>query len=293
MLTPKQEYTDRRVKLLGRSSEGEKMLIYFLIIVMCVQLIRHLGRQRVTLNGVIHYLMPYWKEGDREDRIIGVLQLLIVACISLLMATHVEAILQKVIVFLLTFMSLVWFMKIALCIIEWLQDYIHTMTVNIIFTLVVPIMILINLQQIDAYIEIQICLCALLMSVLIVYMELINIVLGQGEYQKATKYLVSNSGRKLKSILTWLMIILVNLYTLVLFIQFYIETSAYHFIQTKVLNKASAVDLFYYLIVTFTTVGFGDISPHTLLAKMVSALVALSGMVFTGVFVGCILNLKE
>ena len=269
------------------------MLIYFLIVVMCVQFIRHIGSRSITLDGIIHYLMPYWKEGDREDRIIGVLQLFIVGCISFLMATHVEVTLQKVMVFLLTFMSLVWFMKIALCTIEWLQDYIHTMTVNIIFTLVVPIIILINLQQIDAYIEIQICLCALFMSVLIVYMELINLVLGQGEYQKAAKYLVTNSGRKLKSILTWLVIILVNLYTLVLFIQFYIDTNDYHFIQTKVLNKASAVDLFYYLIVTFTTVGFGDISPHTLLAKMVSALVALSGMVFTGVFVGCILNLKE
>lgn len=269
------------------------MLVYFLIAVIGVQVLRSLIEQNITREALLCYLMPYWKKGDIGDRILGVFQLFIIGCISSLQAIKIEGMIPKIMVFLLTWMSLVWLIKLLICVLEWLEAYIKTMTVNIIFTLIIPILVLFNLSQMDELLEIQTCLCALFMSLIVVYMELISIVLGRGIYKKATKYLMVGSGSKLKSILTWFFIILLNLYTLVLFIQFYIETDTYHFIESKVLSKASAVDLFYYLVVTFTTVGFGDISPHTLIAKVVSAVVALSGMVFTGIFVGCILNLKE
>ncbi len=269
------------------------MLVYFLAVLIGIQVLRSIEKQSITCEGLLVYLMPYWKNGNIEDRLLGLLQLFMIGCISFIRAIEVHGVTAKIVVFLLIFITLVWLIKFLICVLEWFEAYIKTMTVNILFTLFVPILVLLNMGQMNETIEIQICLCALLMSLVIVYMELISIVLGKGIYKKAAKYLMMGSESKLKGILSWFFIILLNLYTLVLFIQFYIETSTYHFIESKVLNKASAVDLFYYLVVTFTTVGFGDISPHTLIAKVVSAVVALSGMVFTGIFVGCILNLKE
>ena len=267
--------------------------MYFLIAVLGVQLINQFNDQSMSFEKVIQYLIPYWHDGDFEDRILGIVQLFIVGCISVIRAIKAGTILEGCLVFFLTFMTFVWGIRVLLCLIEWLQEYIHTMTINLFFALAVPGIILLNLSRMKEGLEAQISLVALLMSLLIVYMELISMVLGKGAYKKSTHYLIQNSAMKLKSILTWLIIIMINLYTLLLFIQFYVEAKAHPFIESEVLSKSSAVDLFYYLIVTFTTVGFGDISPHTLMAKLVSSLVALSGMLFTGIFVGCILNLKE
>lgn len=269
------------------------MLIYFLMAVLGVQLINQLSYKEIHLKTIIQYLIPYWHDGDWEDRILGIVQLFIIGCMSGMRALKAQTILEGCLVFGLTFLTLVWLIRLLLCLMEWFQEYIHTMTLNLCFTLAVPCMILGNLSRMKAGIEAQIGLVALMMSLLMVYMELISIVLGKGSYKQAARYLVQNSAMKLKSILTWLIVIIINLYTLLIFIQFYVEAKAHPFIEAEALTKSSAVDLFYYLIVTFTTVGFGDISPHTVTAKLVSSLVALSGMLFTGIFVGCILNLKE
>lgn len=267
------------------------MLVYILLALLGIQFMNRINERSISGREILYYLIPYWKTGDNEDKILGILQLFIIGCVSLIKAMKTEGMIEKGIIFALTFISLIWLIKMLLTLLEWFEEYVHTMTINIIFTLAVPTIILLNLSQLEGWIERQVCFIALLMSVLIVYMELIGIVLGK--CKTATKYLIQNSALKLKSILTWFFIILVNLYTLLLFIQFYIEPKAHHFIDNEVLTKSSAVDLFYYLIVTFTTVGFGDISPHTMIAKIASAVVALSGMLFTGIFVGCILNLKE
>ena len=269
------------------------MLFYLLLAVVGIQFIHIILSHNFTWSGVLNYMVPYWTKGDFEDRILGILQLLIIMCISFVKATKTEGFIEMSMVFILTFISFIWLIKVLLNLVEWIQEYIHTMPLNIVFTLAVPCIILLNLKQMNEWIEIQVCFIALLMSVLIVYMELISIVLGRGNYMSSAKYLIQNSAHKLKSILTWFVIILVNLYTLLLFIQFFMGAEAHHFIENEVLTKSSAVDLFYYLVVTFTTVGFGDISPHTMIAKVITALVALSGMLFTGIFVGCILNLKE
>lgn len=269
------------------------MIIYLLIALISLQLFKRLRNESISFNDVMIYLIPYWKEGDGEDRVLGILQLFIVACISLLKAIKTVEIGEQVLVFLFTFLSFIWLIKILIITVEWLQDYFYTMTINIVFTVMVPAMILLNLNHLTDTLEIKVCLVALFMSIMIVYTELIGIVLGIGSSNHITKKMMSNNGLKLKSILTWFAIILGNLYTLVLFTQFYMNEKLHHFIQAETLTKESAVDLFYYLIVTFTTVGFGDISPNTLLAKMVTALIAMSGMLFTGVFVGSILNLEE
>jgi len=268
------------------------MMMYLLIALISLQLFKRLRNESISFNGVMIYLIPYWEEGDGEDRVLGILQLFIVACISLLKAIKTAGLGGQVLVFLFTFLSFIWCIKILIITVEWLQDYFHTMTINIVFTVMVPTMILFNLKQLTDDLEIKVCFIALFMSIMIVYTELIGIVLGIGDSKYINKKIMSDNSLKIKSIVTWFFIILGNLYTLVLFIQFYMDKKVHHFIQAETLTKESAVDLFYYLIVTFTTVGFGDISPNTLLAKMVTALIAMSGMLFTGIFVGSILNLE-
>lgn len=274
-------------------NEGEDMMIYFLVALISLQLFKRLRNEPVSFNGVMLYLIPYWKDGDGEDRVLGILQLFIVACISLLKASKTIGLGGQILVFFFTFLSFIWVIKILIITVEWLQDYFHTMTINILFTVMVPVVILFNLNHLMEVLEIKVCFIALFMSIIIVYTELIGIVLGIGNSKHVTQKMMKNSSLKLKSIFTWFFIILGNLYTLILFVQFYMDKKAHHFIQAEILTKESAADLFYYLIVTFTTVGFGDISPNTLLAKMVTALIAMSGMLFTGIFVGSILNLEE
>ena len=90
-----------------------------------------------------------------------------------------------------------------------------------------------------------------------------------------------------------MIIILINLYTLVIFTQFYLLPNRHHFIMAEEPNLYAAIDLLYYLVITFTTVGFGDIHPYTPLAKLITILIAASGMFFSAVFVGTILSLQE
>ncbi len=275
------------------ANEGEKMFVYFLIALMGVQILKRFKNEPFSLEGLLAYLIPYWKEGDGEDKLLGILQIVIVSCISLIQAIKTVGLGEQLIIFTLTFVSLIWMIKTLIGVMEWLEEYLHIMTVNVIFTTGVPLIILLNMYQIQGPIEIKVCLIALLMSIVIVYTELISMILGTGSYKHMTKKILGNNGLKLKSILTWFFIILGNFYTLLLFIQFYMGERMHHFIEAERLTKESAVDLFYYLIVTFTTVGFGDIRPNTLMAKLVTALIALSGMLFTGIFVGSILTLEE
>ena len=269
------------------------MIIYFLIALMGLQLLKRLKSDLFSFNGMMLYLVPYWKEGDSEDRVLGVLQLFIVACISLLKAIKTQDVGGKILVFCFTFLSFVWMIKMLIITVEWLQDYFRTMTMNILFTIMVPIMILMSMSHLNSELEIKVCFIALFMSIMMVYIELIHLVLGLGNHLLVPNQIIRSNHMKLKSIFTWFFIILCNLYTLILLIQFYMGEKAHHFIEAERLTRESAIDLFYYLVITFTTVGFGDISPNTLLAKMITALIAMSGMLFTGVFVGSILNLEE
>ena len=269
------------------------MFIYCLLALMGVQMIRKLKQETISFNGLLNYLIPYWSQGDGEDKLLGVLQIFIIACISFIKAIKTVGLGTQIIVFVLTFLSFIWLIKILIGMVEWLEEYLHILTINIIFTVMVPSIIFLNMYHIHESIEIKVCFVALIMSIMIVYTELIELVLGTGNYKGMTKKMTGNNGLKLKSILTWFFIILGNLYTLILFIQFYMGQESHHFIEAERLTKESAIDLFYYLVVTFTTVGFGDIRPNTLIAKLVTTLIALTGMLFTGIFVGCILTLDD
>ena len=52
-------------------------------------------------------------------------------------------------------------------------------------------------------------------------------------------------------------------------------------------------DLFYYTIVTFTTIGFGDISPVSNLAKFMAIVISVTSIICLTIFLGSIFSLRE
>lgn len=58
-------------------------------------------------------------------------------------------------------------------------------------------------------------------------------------------------------------------------------------------NVQGKFDLFYYTIITFATIGYGDIVPNIFLAKVISILISITSVVCISVFLSSILSYKE
>lgn len=86
------------------------------------------------------------------------------------------------------------------------------------------------------------------------------------------------------SILILLMLI-INLYLIVCLING-LEKEAF-------LNVNTNFDLFYYTVITFTTIGYGDIIPTTVLAKIASMLISVTSVVCLSVFLSSVLSYKD
>jgi voltage-gated potassium channel len=56
------------------------------------------------------------------------------------------------------------------------------------------------------------------------------------------------------------------------------------------LTEFTLVDAIYWIIITFTTVGYGDISPVTLVGRSIAAINALAGVLVMGVIAGLLLT---
>lgn len=53
------------------------------------------------------------------------------------------------------------------------------------------------------------------------------------------------------------------------------------------IERWSMIDRVYWSFVTATTVGYGDIRPSKIISKLFSIIIALSGIVMTGIIVSC------
>ncbi len=58
-------------------------------------------------------------------------------------------------------------------------------------------------------------------------------------------------------------------------------------------NNPDNFDLFYYTIITFTTIGYGDITPISVPAKIMSIIVSLSSVVCITIFLSTVLSYEE
>lgn len=269
------------------------MYLILLILLMLVKFSKIIEDKTLSTSTLFECIIPYWKNGNLQDRMIGVLQVLIISTISIMSAVHGKSGVEYIILFILTFVTYTWAMRFVVLFILWIQEYINRISLNAYFSVIAPIIILFCIKEIDSKIEINSAFAILLMSLVMVYIELIKIVTGYSSTIEPIKTVAMRKGLKIKSIVTWFMMIIINLYTLLLFVQFYFGPEKHHFIRAESLDFESAVDIFYYLVLTFTTVGFGDIRPSTVLAKLITVIISVSGMLFTGMFIGIILSLDE
>lgn len=269
------------------------MYIFLLMSLLGIWYIGH--GKKVKLTGIINapcklekqnqsisWFVPYYKHKDQGERLIGLVQAIAIAIMSCINAFRVSSYIEGLFIFCVTFIVWTWLIKLMVAGLDWLQTYSRMLTLNGAFTIFVPPLILWHMPKMCSVLEIRLTFMTLILSTLIVYVEIIHIVIENKHHM--------SKAIQIKSILTWLVIILMNLYTLLMFVQFYMNVKAHHFIAAEHVTKEAMVDLFYYLIVTFTTVGFGDIRPSTALAKVITCIIAISGMLFTGMFMGAILS---
>lgn len=86
-------------------------------------------------------------------------------------------------------------------------------------------------------------------------------------------------------IISWLFVIIFNLYTLVLLVS---NTDPYSFID----NYGPVTEhlrLFYFTVITFTSVGYGDITPRGNFAVFITIIVSVTGFLYSALFIGGLL----
>ncbi len=64
-------------------------------------------------------------------------------------------------------------------------------------------------------------------------------------------------------------------------------------LQNGFSNNPSYFDLFYYTVVTFTTIGFGDIIPLSILAKLIAIVISATSIICITIFLGSIYSYRD
>ncbi|AQS58613.1 potassium channel family protein [Desulforamulus ferrireducens] len=86
-------------------------------------------------------------------------------------------------------------------------------------------------------------------------------------------------------IISWLLIILFNLFTMVLLVS---GTDPYSFVDSMG-PVTEPLRLLYFTVITFTSVGYGDITPRGSFAVFITILVSVTGFLYSALFIGGIL----
>ena len=58
-------------------------------------------------------------------------------------------------------------------------------------------------------------------------------------------------------------------------------------------NNPTRFDLFYYTIITFTTIGYGDIVPVGIPAKIISMIIAITSVICLTIFLSTVMSYRE
>ena len=103
---------------------------------------------------------------------------------------------------------------------------------------------------------------------------------------KSEKEEKTNFARVLIAAILVLVMLVMNLYLAVCFVNALADGVAY-------LNATGNFDLFYYTIITFVTIGYGDIVPVTTSAKVVAIVISITSVICLTIFLSSILSSKE
>lgn len=113
---------------------------------------------------------------------------------------------------------------------------------------------------------------------------LIKLIINPKHIKSKNQNKVSFSRIILASIILVIMIIL-NLYLAVVLVN---SGNCHSFT-----GNPNNFDLFYFTIITFTTIGYGDITPVTYIAKIVTLFIAITSVICISIFISSILSYKN
>ncbi|ABO49707.1 Ion transport 2 domain protein [Desulforamulus reducens MI-1] len=86
-------------------------------------------------------------------------------------------------------------------------------------------------------------------------------------------------------IVSWLFVIIFNLYTMILLVS---NTNPYSFIDSTG-PVTEHIRLLYFTIITFTSVGYGDITPRGNFPVFITMIISITGFLYSALFIGGLL----
>ena len=111
-------------------------------------------------------------EKNWQDKLLGLLQMGVILLLSIGKTLRLENNSQRWMVFLLAFFTYSLLLKILISFILWLLEYLMSMTLGVTFSILIPTIILLFFSVINTPFIRQVALMALVLSVVMVYLEM-------------------------------------------------------------------------------------------------------------------------